>query len=48
MPGGNSDIANSAFLPSGSRLYVIGYTRLGANFDNDGKIAGLGDQFAGV
>lgn len=50
--GGDSDVANAAgFSPDGNKLYVTGYTRLGADFDNDGQIESasachqLGDLF---
>ncbi len=37
--GGDSDVANAAgFTPDGKQLYVTGYTKLGADFDGDGKI----------
>ena len=37
--GDDSDVANAAgFSPDGKKLYVTGYTRLGADFDNDNKL----------
>lgn len=37
--GGDADVANAAgFSPDGRKLYVTGYTRLGADFDADGAI----------
>ena len=36
--GANSDVANAAgFSRDGKKLYVTGYTKLGADFDGDGK-----------
>ena len=50
--GSNSDVANAAgFSPDGKKLYVTGYTRLGADFDDDDNIESasachqLGDLF---
>ena len=37
--GDDSDVANAAgFTPDGKRLYVTGYTKLGADYDGDGVI----------
>jgi hypothetical protein len=37
--GGDSDVASAAgFSPDGKKLYVTGYTKLGADFDGDGRI----------
>lgn len=50
--GDDSDVANAAgFTPDGKRLYVTGYTKLGADYDGDGVIESasachqLGDVF---
>jgi hypothetical protein len=53
--GEDSDVANAAgFSPDGKRLYVTGYTKLGADYDGDGVIENasachqLGDLFLAV
>lgn len=50
--GGDSDVAHAAgFTPDGEHLYVTGYTKLGADFNDDGQIESasqchqLGDVF---